>query len=131
MKPSGKSRASSIENMEKIEKARKSGLNIEQGDKGQGMSEGVDAGLRVNFDNIVDYLKGGGEATLSLILAFGDRVSEGSVLDASNDFGVAIAKGEGAGLIRGPVDGDFVIFIIAFGDEGTQGFSEVHIEGMS
>ena len=83
------------------------------------MGEGVDAGLRVDFNNVIDYLKGRGEATLSLILAFGNRVSKGSVLDASNNFGVAIAKGEGAGLVGGPVDGDFVIFVVAFRDEGS------------
>ena len=94
------------------------------------MGEGVDAGLGVNFNDVINDLEGGGEATLSLVLAFGDRVSEGAVLDSRNDFRIAVAKGERAGFVRGSVDGDFVILIDVFRDEGSKGFGEAHIKGV-
>ena len=51
-------------------------------------------------------------------------------MDPSNDFGIAVAKGEGSGFVGGSIDGDFVIFIVAFSDEGSEGFGEAHIKGV-
>ena len=58
-----------------------------------GVGEGADSGLGVDLNDIVDDLGFRGKATLSLVLAFCDRLSKGSVLDSSDYLGIAVAQG--------------------------------------